>query len=89
MSDAPKRIWVDGKPDWDTGGWGHDQQDGDAEYVRADLIDTAAIREAVLRDALATVQWLKDEFEAGGAPTAGRVLGLAMERIEALIGEPK
>lgn len=44
---APKRIWVDsckdadGEPEWDTGAWGHDQQEGDEEYVRADLFAKA------------------------------------------------
>lgn len=44
---APKRIWVDsckdadGKPEWDTGAWGHEQQEGDEEYVRADLFAKA------------------------------------------------
>lgn len=44
---APKRIWVDsckdadGEPEWDTGAWGHEQQEGDEEYVRADLFAKA------------------------------------------------
>lgn len=53
------------------------------------LSEAEAIREAALREALATVQWLKDGFEAGGSPTAGMILKHAMERIEALIGEKK
>jgi hypothetical protein len=36
MTDAPKRIWVDGNQDWDSGSWGLDHEyPDDVEYILA------------------------------------------------------
>jgi hypothetical protein len=48
MTEAPERIWINDK--W--GAYMRPTYDGDTSgYIRADLVDPAAIREAALREA--------------------------------------
>lgn len=67
-----------------------DASNDTAEALRAiPTIDPAAIREVALREAANIVEVLKGMYEEGGSPTAGMVLGVALEDILALIGEKK
>jgi hypothetical protein len=68
----PDRIWINEK--WEA--YLRPTFDGDTSgYVRADLARVP------LAEALAVIDTLKAQFEAGGSPTAVKVLDLARERI--------
>jgi hypothetical protein len=62
MSEAPKRIWADGKPV--CGSWSVAKDfDDDVEYIRADLVE-AAIKRALegVVDVLEDEGWLGDSM---------------------------
>ena len=77
---GPKRIWIDA---WG-GNWsprsGGTQE---IEYIRADLVDPAAIREAALREAADAVM-----RQLGGPYESVEVRSVYADRILALIDNP-
>jgi hypothetical protein len=86
---APKRIWVDsckdadGEPEWDTGAWGHDQQEGDEEYVRADLF-AKAVEELDEYKAAAAI-WQEDFIQENQRLYEAKVkLAMAVEYLKKL-----
>lgn len=73
MTEAPERIWATcGREIEDGNLWVDDEG---AEYIRADLVDPAAIREAALREAYeeAYEVW---EYGGAGPRICARILAL-------------
>ena len=54
MTQSPERIWAKGNEivaNYEFTRWSVSKWNGGTEYIRADLVDPAAIRETALRDA--------------------------------------